>query len=291
MKPPAFAYERPQRLNEALEVLAREGAEARPLAGGQSLIPMLALRLARPTVLVDLGGIAGLDELSLEDGTLIAGAMVRQRRLERDPLVAQHLPLLAAATRLVGHPAIRNRGTLGGSLAHADPSAEYPAVALALEAELVIRGPSGERSVPAREFFLGPFTTALADGELLTAVRFPLPSAATGWGIAEVARRHGDFALAGAVTLLERAADGTCARAAIALFGVATRPVRAAAAEQALVGQPLTVETFREAAAQATEAIDEPLSDVHGSAAYRKQIVPVVVRRALEAAAQRLQAT
>ncbi|MCS7051752.1 MAG: FAD binding domain-containing protein, partial [Thermomicrobium sp.] len=190
-------------------------------------------------------------------------------------------------TRLVGHPSIRNRGTVGGSLAHADPSAEYPAVMLALDAELLVRGATGERAIAARDFFLGPFMTALADGELLIAIRIPLPRAGTGWGIEEVARRHGDFALAGAATVLERAADGTCTRAAIALFGVATRPVRATAAEQALVGRALTAEAMREAAALAVEAVDEPLSDVHGSAAYRKQILPVVVRRALEAATRR----
>ncbi len=287
MKSPTFAYERPQSLAEALALLAQKGADARPLAGGQSLIPMLALRLARPSVLVDLGRVEGLDELTLQDGVLVIGAMVRQRQLERNALVAEHLPLLVAATKVVGHPAIRNRGTLGGSLAHADPSAEYPAVALALDAEFVIQGTRGERVIPAQEFFLGPFTTALATDELLTSIRFPIPPTHSGWGMAEVARRHGDFALAGAVALLARADDGTCARAAIALFGVATRPLRATQAEQALVGRPFTTETFREVATLATKSIDEPLSDVHGSAAYRRQLVPVVVRRALEEAAQR----
>ncbi len=287
MKPPSFAYARPDGLAGALDLLAQYGADARPLAGGQSLIPMLALRLARPSLLVDLGRLAELTQLTVQDGRLVVGAMVRQRRIERDPLVAEHLPLLAAATRLIGHPSIRNRGTLGGSLAHADPSAEYPAVALALDAELVVRGPGGERVVPARDFFLGPFTTALAENELLVAARFRLPSASTGWAIEELARRHGDFALAGAVALLERGSHGTCALAALALFGVATRPVRATAAEQALTGRQVTAETIAEAAALAVEAIDEPLSDVHGSAAYRKRVTPAVVRRALEAAWQR----
>ncbi len=287
MKPPSFAYARPDGLAGALDLLAQHGADARPLAGGQSLIPMLSLRLARPGLLVDLGRIAELAQLTVQDGRLVAGAMVRQRQIERDPLVAEHLPLLAAATRLIGHPSIRNRGTLGGSLAHADPSAEYPAVALALDAELVVRGPGGERVVPARDFFLGPFTTALAENELLVAVRFPLPSTRTGWAIEEVARRHGDFALAGAVALLERGADGTCAGAAVALFGVASRPVRATATERVLIGHAVTDETLREAAARAVEAIDEPLSDVHGSAAYRQRVTPAVVRRALEAAWRR----
>jgi len=287
MKPPSFAYERPRDLAEALDLLARHGSDARPLAGGQSLVPMLALRIARPSVVIDLGRIGDLTGLTLAGSTLTIGAMVRQRELERDGLVRQHLPLLAAATRLIGHPAIRNRGTLGGSLAHADPSAEYPAVALALDAELVARGPNGERTIPAREFFLGPFVTALAEGELLTAIRFPLPKPSTGWAIEELTRRHGDFALAGAVALLERAPDGTCAQAAVALFGVATRPVRATATEHVLRGRPLDAGILAEAAALAVEAIDEPLSDVHGSAAFRKRVTPVVVRRALEAAWQR----
>jgi carbon-monoxide dehydrogenase medium subunit len=182
MKPAAFAYERPGTLGEALEALARHGSDARPLAGGQSLVPMLSLRLARPALLVDLGRLAGLDELVVRNGAVEIGAMVRQRRLERDPLVAQHVPVLAAATRYVGHPSIRNRGTLGGSLAHADPSAEYPAVALAVDAEMVVRSARGERTIPARDFFLGPFTTALAEGELLVAIRFPALPAGAGWG-------------------------------------------------------------------------------------------------------------
>ena len=287
MKPAAFAYERPGILDEALEALARHGSDARPVAGGQSLVPMLSLRLARPALLVDLGRLAGLDELVVRNGAVEIGAMVRQRRLERDPLVTQHVPVLAAATRYVGHPSIRNRGTVGGSLAHADPSAEYPAVALAVDAQMVVRSARGERTIPARDFFLGPFTTTLAEGELLVAIRFPALPAGAGWGVEEIARRHGDFALAGAVAVLERGPDGTCSRASVALFGVATRPLRATAVEQALIGRVLDSATLREAAALAADAIDEPLSDVHGSATYRRQVTPVVVRRALEAAAAR----
>ncbi len=287
MKPPPFDYERPHDLAAALGLLERYGADARPLAGGQSLLPMLALRIARPAVLVDIGRLAELRGVQQEDGHVVVGAATTQRELERDPVIVQHLPLLAAATRLIGHPSIRTRGTIGGSIAHADPSAEYPAVALALDAELVLRGPQGERVVPAADFFLGPFTTALADSELLTAIRFPLPSASTVWAIEEVARRHGDFALAGAVAIVEPGEDGRCRRAALALFGVASRPFRATDAEGALQGQPLTSQTFREVAQLAVSAIDEPLSDVHGSAEYRRRIAAVVVRRALEAAAAR----
>lgn len=287
MKPPPFHYTRPGNLDEALTTLAAHGADARPLAGGQSLIPLLNLRLARPGLLVDLNFVPGLAEIRFEDGTLVLGAMVRQRALERDAQIAHRLPLLAAATRLVGHPQIRNRGTVGGSLAHADPSAEYPALALALDAELVARSATGERIIPARDFFLDLFTTALAPGELLTTIRIPMPAPGTGWSIQEIARRHGDFALAGAVVLLRKAADGTCEHAAIALFGVGTRPLRLQAAEQALVGRPLSTETIGEAAALAVDAIDEPLSDVHGSATYRRRMAGVVVRRALSEAAQR----
>ena len=287
MKPPPFDYTRPRSLDEALAALAAHGADARPLAGGQSLIPMLSLRLARPSLLVDLSFIPGLASVQAENGTTVLGAMVRQRALERDAQVAQRLPVLAEATRLVGHPPIRNRGTVGGSLAHADPSAEYPALALALDAELVARSASGERVIPARDFFVDLFTTALAPGELLTAVRIPVPPPGTGWSIQEIARRHGDFALAGATVLLRKASDGTCEHAAIALFGVATRPLRASAAEQALAGRPLTSEAIREAASLAAGAIDEPLSDVHGSAAYRRRMAEVVARRALEEASRR----
>lgn len=287
MKPAVFAYERPSSLDEALAVLGAHGSDARPLAGGQSLIPMLTLRIARPSLLVDLGRLSELDRVRLDDGVLEIGAMTRQRRIERDPLVRDHVPILAEALRFVGHPAIRNRGTIGGSLAHADPSAELPAVALALEAEIIVRNSQGARTIPARDFFLGPFTTALRDDELVVAVRFPTLRAGTGWGIAEIARRHGDFALAGAVAVLERGQDGSCTRAAVALFGVGTRPLRATASEQALVGRPLSTDVLREAAALAVDAIDEPLSDVHGSVSYRRQVTPVVVRRALEAAVQR----
>ncbi len=287
MKPPPFDYIRPRGLDEALAILATHGPDARPLAGGQSLIPLLNLRLARPSLLVDLAFIPGLADVQAENGTVVLGAMVRQRTVERDALIAQRVPLLAEATRLVGHPPIRNRGTIGGSLAHADPSAEYPAIALALDAELVVRSASRERVVPARDFFVDLFTTALAPGELLTAVRIPVPPPGAGWAIQEIARRHGDFALAGAAVLLRQAGDGTCEHAAIALFGVATRPLRATAAEHALTGQPLTAESIREAAALAVEAIDEPLSDVHGSAAYRQRMAGAVVRRALEEASRR----
>ncbi len=287
MKPPPFGYTRPRSLDEALATLSTHGPDARPLAGGQSLIPLLNLRLARPSLLVDLAFIPGLADVQAENGTVVLGAMVRQRAVERDALIAQRVPLLAEATRLVGHPPIRNRGTVGGSLAHADPSAEYPAIALALDAELVVRSASGERVVPARDFFVDLFTTALAPGELLTAVRIPVPPPGTGWAIQEIARRHGDFALAGAAVLLRKTGDGTCEHAAIALFGVATRPLRVTAAEHALTGQPLTAESIREAAALAVEAIDEPLSDVHGSAAYRQRMAEVVARRALEEANRR----
>jgi carbon-monoxide dehydrogenase medium subunit len=287
VKPPPFDYTRPRSLADALAALAEHGADARPLAGGQSLIPLLNLRLARPSLLVDLNVVPGLADVRPDDGWLVLGAMVRQRALERDPQVGRHVPLLSQAARLAGHPSIRNRGTLGGSLAHADPSAEYPAVALALDAELVARGASGERVIPAGEFFVDLFTTALKPEELLTAVRIPVLPDGTGWAIHEIARRHGDFALAGAAVVLRKAADATCQHAAIALFGVATRPLRARAAEQALVGSPLTPERIGEAAALAVDAIDEPLSDVHGSAAYRRRMAGVVVRQALEEASQR----
>lgn len=287
MKPPPFAYEQAGSLAHTLNLLAQHGSEARPLAGGQSLLPMLALRLARPTILVDIGRLDELSGVNRSNGELVLGATVRQRQVAQNPEIVQVLPLLVAATRLIGHPAIRNWGTIGGSLAHADPAAEYPAVMVALDATFVAQGPKGEHEISARDFFLGPFTTALEDTELLTRIRIPRPRPGTGWGIEEVARRHGDFALAGAVVVLERSVEGTCRRVAIAVIGANARPVRAMEAEQALAGQPLTAPVLREAAALAVKAIDDPLSDVHGSATYRQRLVPVVVQRALQAATER----
>ncbi len=288
MKPAPFAYVAPRSLDEALALLAEHGEQAKLLAGGQSLVPMLNFRLARPDLLIDLNRVPGLDGIALDGGLLRVGAMTRQSALERHAGVAARCPLLPAALRFVGHPPIRNRGTVGGSLAHADPAAELPAVLACLGGEVVARSRRGERLIPAEEFFVGLMTTALQADELLTQVRLRLPSPAAGWAIQEVARRHGDFALVGVVALLELYGAGAIREARLALFGVGPTPVRARAAEEALAGCRPTAEEFRRAAVLVEETLD-PDSDLHASAEYRRQVGGVLARRALAQALTRCQ--
>ena len=286
MKPPPFEYHAPESLDEAVALLAAHGDECRPLAGGQSLVPLLNFRLARPAHLVDLNWADGFPGFEAGPSGLSIGAMVRQRRAERSPEVQAGCPLLVDALSLIGHPAIRNRGTVGGSIAHADPAAELPAVALALDAELVARGPRGERTVGAPDFFVGHYSTALQPDECLVRVDLPPWPPGAGWSIQETARRHGDFAIAAAAAVVELDGAGTVARARVALAGVADRPVRATAAEEVLAGAVAGPEAIGAAAEQAAVGIDPP-SDLHGSAAYRRHVVQVLVRRALESAAHR----
>jgi carbon-monoxide dehydrogenase medium subunit len=271
-------------LEEALTSLAEAGEDAKILAGGQSLMPLLSLRLARPSVLVDLGRVHGLDGVSEQNGTVTIGTMARERAIERSPVVAEKIPLLAAALPLIGHPAIRNRGTVGGSIAHADPSAEIPAVAVALEAEMVIASAArGERRVPAADFFQGFFTTALEADEALVAVCFPVAAPGIGVAFVEAARRHGDFAMVGAAAVV-KAEGGRITDARIALIGVADTPLRRRQAEQALVGAEIGSAPFADAAAGAGEGLT-PATDLHGTSAYRTHLARVLTRRALEKAA------
>jgi carbon-monoxide dehydrogenase medium subunit len=286
MKPAPFAYVAPTSVDEALALLAQHADEAKPLAGGQSLVPLMNFRLARPGVLVDLNRIPELQYIREHDGGLAIGAMTRQRAAERSALVRERCPLLAAALPLVGHPPIRNRGTVGGSLAHADPAAELPAVAAALDAELVVRGPSGERVARPDAFFLTYLTTTLEPTELLVEVRFPAWPAGAGWAFEELSRRHGDFAIVGVAAVLQLDSQGQVADARLAFIGAAPTPVRAHAAEAALRGQPATAETFRAAAERVVDALD-PSDDVHASAAYRREVAKVLARRALVAAHER----
>jgi carbon-monoxide dehydrogenase medium subunit len=244
------------------------------------------MRLARPSVIVDLNRVTGLDYTEEIAGGLRIGAMTRQRAIERSEIVRRRQPLLAAATRLIAHPQIRNRGTLGGSLAHADPAAEYPAAAMALDAELLIAGPRGERTVAAREFFITYLTTALEPDELLLEMRVPARPERAGWSFQEVARRHGDFALAGAAVTLSLNKDA-CSRARVVLFGIAPTPVRALQAEEYLVRDGARPENLAGAAKIAADTLDEPLSDVHASARFRRHLAFVLARRALFEAAGR----
>ena len=288
MKPARFDYYAPSSLDEALELLDRHGEDARPLAGGQSLVPLLNLRLARPAVVVDLNRVAGLSELAEADGGLRIGAMVRERTVELSPLVRERSPLLAAALPLIGHFQIRNRGTLGGSIAHADPSAELPAVAVALDAEMAIESKGSERTVAAGDFFVSDFTTRLEPTELLTEVRYPAWPSGRGWAIDEVCRREGDFAMVGAVAALGVTEAGACENPRVVLFGVADKPVRLGNVEAALAGRALDRDALDEASALASRDVD-PTADVHASAEYRREVAGTLTRRVLAAAWERAQ--
>jgi aerobic carbon-monoxide dehydrogenase medium subunit len=283
MKLPPVEYEAPATVAEAVDLLARHQDEASVLAGGQSLIPLLALRLARPAVLIDINGLDELSGVSASDGWVAVGAMTREYVAEESATVAAAVPLLAAALPLIGHEAIRSRGTIGGSLAHADPAAELPAVARALDAEFVVRSGAGDRVVPAADWFEGYLTTARRPDEVLVEVRFPAAGPDTGAAFREVARRHGDFAIVGLAASLTLA-DGAISDARLAFSGVADVPVRAAEAEDLLAGERPTPELFEEAARRAASGIDPP-ADLHGSSEYRKKVAATLVRRGLQAAA------
>ncbi|HEY2076639.1 MAG TPA: xanthine dehydrogenase family protein subunit M [Streptosporangiaceae bacterium] len=282
MKLPPVDYEAPETVSEALELLAVHLDEASVLAGGQSLIPLLALRLARPAVLIDINGIDELSGVSAANGWVTIGAMTREYVAEDSATVAGTVPLLAAALPLIGHEAIRSRGTIGGSLAHADPAAELPAVAVALDAEFVVHSKSGERVVPAAEWFEGYLTTSRRPDELLVEVRFPTAGPGTGISFQEVARRHGDFAIVGLAASLTLS-GGAISDARLAFAGISDVPVRAAEAENLLVGERPSAELFDEAARRATGDIDPP-ADLHGTSAYRKKVAATLVRRGLQAA-------
>jgi carbon-monoxide dehydrogenase medium subunit len=283
MKLPPVEYEAPTTVAEAIDLLAEQLDEAAVLAGGQSLIPLLALRLARPAVLIDINGIDELSGVWATDGWAAIGATTREYVAEESEVVADAVPLLAAALPLIGHEAIRSRGTIGGSLAHADPAAELPAVARALDAEFVVRGPSGMRVIPASQWFEGYLTTSRGPDELLLEVRFPAAVQGTGVSFQEVARRHGDFAIVGLAVSLELS-GGVISDARLAFAGVSDVPVRASAAEDLLVGERPSTEMFDEAARRATEDLDPP-ADLHGSSDYRKTVAAALVRRGLRAAA------
>ncbi|HEV2146844.1 MAG TPA: xanthine dehydrogenase family protein subunit M [Longimicrobiaceae bacterium] len=286
MKPAPFEYHRPGTVEEALELLVRHGYDAKLLAGGQSLIPAMNFRLAQPAVLVDLGGVGELDYVREADGLVRIGAMARQRAAERSEMVARGAPLLAETLPWVAHPQIRNRGTLGGSIAHADPAAEVPAVMLALDARFRLHGPGGGRTVRAEEFFTGLFGTALEPEEILTQVEIPAPAPRTGWAFDEIARRHGDFALAGVAATVTLDDGGRCADARIALLSVGGGPVLALEAAAVLTGGEPTEEAVRAAADAVGHEIDPP-SDIHASADYRRRLAEVLVRRVLPRAFER----
>jgi carbon-monoxide dehydrogenase medium subunit len=282
LKPAPFKYVSVESVDEAVAALREHGDEAKVLAGGQSLVPLMNMRLAVPAVLVDINRVAELQGITANGGLEI-GAVTRQAALERSDDAQRAVPLAVRALRHVSHPGVRTRGTVGGSIAHADPAAELPAVLVALDGTVVARGPSGERTIPADDLFEGYFTTALAPDEILTHVRIPAPGEGLRVGFQEVARAAGDFALAGAAVAASCEGGSVCQSARIVLFGVADRPLRASGAEQAVAGRPLA-EAAAEAGSIAGEELDAK-GDSHASAAYRKEVAGVLVRRALVQAA------
>lgn len=284
MKPAPFEYFAPRELPEALELLDRYGEEAKILAGGQSLMPLMNLRLARPKVIIDINCVAGLDGISTTPGGGLAiGALVRQRAIERSKIVQEKNPLLAAAVSLIGHFQIRNRGTVGGSVAHADPAAELPAVSLLLGCEFILDSKAGRRMVPADEFFLGYLATAIQPGELLSEIRLPNWRAEEAWAIDEIARRKGDFAIVGAALRLEMDGSESVQNARMVMFGVGGRPQRMESAEALLKGRRIDAALLRELSRAVSEEL-QPDSDVHASADYRKEVGGVLARRTLVSA-------
>ena len=282
MKPAPFELHAPVEVDDVVGLLAEHGDDAKVLAGGQSLVPLLALRLARVPHLVDVNEVAALSSVSAVADGIRIGAMTRQRRVERDEVIGGAVPLLAVATAHIGHFQIRSRGTLGGTLAHADPAAEYPAVAVALDATMHVVSSSSRRDVAATDFFEGPFTTALGVDELLEAVTLPAWSGRTGFAVEEVARRHGDFALVGAVGGIALDDAGAVRDVALALFGVGPAPHRARDAEVALIGAT-SQDVLADVARLAVDGL-EPPDDLHASGTYRREVGAVLVERALRAA-------
>jgi carbon-monoxide dehydrogenase medium subunit len=288
MKPPRFAYYDPDTVAEAVELKSRYETDALVLAGGQSLVPMLNTRLAKPDALLDINRIASLQELEVGPTHLEFGALVRQHRLESDPIVARNVPLLAAVTHYIGHVENRHRGTVGGSLAHADSAAELPTAAVTLDAEMVIEGPSGRRVETAQDFFAGWMTTTIAPDELLVAVRFPITPADAGWGFVEVARREGDFALSAAAAQLRLDEAGRISEIAIGVASITDRPVRAAEVEAQLLGQVPTAEAVADAARAVQEQVTAS-DDLHATHTYRRHLAATVTQRAVLAAVRRVQ--
>ena len=285
MKPASFDYIVVESIDMAVASLAETGPDAKIIAGGQSLVPMLNFRLLRPSLLVDINRIPGLASIEETETGIRVGALTRHHQLEMSPIIGRHLPVLSCAMTHVAHLAIRNRGTIGGSLSHADPAAELPMMALLLDAALHIASASGKRTVAARDFFLDALTVDLAAGDMVTEIALPKLPPRTGWGFEEVARRHGDFALAAVATTLT-VSDGAIAQTRIALTGVGPTALRAPAAEALLVGQSLEPKLTSHAV-EAVRAAIAPDTDLHASADYRRHLAGALTRRALVAAWRR----
>lgn len=285
MKPAVFSYGKPDTLEEALSLMAEHGHDASVLAGGQSLVPVLSMRIARPAHVVDLNAVPGLSVIEAEPEALVVGAMTRQRAALESELLRDECPLLAEALAHVGHPETRNRGTVGGSIAHSDPAAEIGAVAVACDAEVVLRSSTGTRAEPVSDFLLAPYMTARQPDELIVETRFPRTRGAWGWAFQEIARRHHDFALVAVAVGIELV-DGAIGQARIAYAGAGGTALRAHGAEDLLRGATPSAEAFSEAARLASTEIDPP-TDILASADYRRHVATVLTQRSLALAAER----
>lgn len=285
MIPGSFDYYAPGTLHEAIALLRQHGGDAKLLAGGQSLIPAMRFRLALPPVLIDLNSIEGLEYLREDDGHLAIGAMTREVALEESSLVQSRFPILADAARVIADPVVRNRATVGGNIAHADPANDHPAVMLAYNAEVIALGPNGTRAIPIDNFFVDLFENALSDDEILTEIRIPTPGANSGGAYVKMERKVGDYAISAVAVQLTLNGD-TCTSARIGLTNVSPAPMRAKNAEQVLVGQVLTDEVI-EAAGRAAAAECDPSPDLRGSAEYKRDITRVLTKRAIRQAMER----
>lgn len=287
MKPPRFQYCAPDILDEALTLLDQQGEEAKILAGGQSLIPLLNMRMAGPAYLVDINHISELHYIESEDGYLAIGATVRQRQIERSSLIQKQHPLLAEVVQHIGHMQIRNRGTIVGSIAHADPAAELPALLTCLNGEVIAQSIHGERTIKAEDFFTGYLSTALEPDEMLTEVRFPWIAPQSGWAFMEFARRSGDYALVGITAIITPSLNNHCMSARIAYLGIAGFPVRVREAENSLIGTTLDDKTINHAAEIAGTCVSDDMDDVHATVDYRRALTTELTRRALKTAWKR----
>jgi carbon-monoxide dehydrogenase medium subunit len=283
--PPAFDYHQPKSVAEAIGLLQSLGSDAKILAGGHSLLPMMKLRFAQPAHLVDINRIAELRGVCEDGADVVIGAMTVENEVIANPILRAKVPLLCEAAKLIADPQVRNRGTIGGDIAHGDPANDHPALAIAVDATFVLQGPNGTRRVKAEDFFQGTYMTALAEDELLVGIRVPAFAAGTGWAYEKLKRKTGDWATAGAAVVL-RMAGGTVTHARIALTNVGPTALRAADAETALIGKPLDDATVR-AAAAAAQAICDPAEDLRGDREYKLAMAGQMVQRALRAAAAR----
>jgi aerobic carbon-monoxide dehydrogenase medium subunit len=282
-----FDYESPGTLAEAISLLQKHGDDAKILSGGHSLIPMMKLRFASPEILIDINGIPGLSHITQEGGTVKIGALTREAEIEHSDLLKTHFPIFADVTKQIADPQVRNRGTIGGNLAHGDAANDHPAVMLALNATIIATGPGGARSIPIDEFFFGFYQTALQPDEILTEIQIPVPPAGTGSAYHKLERKVGDYATAGCAVQLTVDSNGICTAAGIGLTNVNATPMRAARSEKALIGKPITADTIAEAAKFASEDCN-PSSDLRGSDEYKRHCVGVLIKRMVALAQERI---